>query len=55
MDAVPTAVALLLTYGILFALERRFPLRAPKAPLWPRILVNAVITILAFAAAAVLV
>lgn len=55
MDTFPTLLALTLTYGILFVLERAFPLRVPKAPLLRRLGVNAAITITAFAAAALMV
>lgn len=40
-------------YLILFLVERRFPLRAPSRSLWPRVLVNVVITALALAIAAI--
>ena len=51
-----SAVALLLgTYLVLFAIERTRPLRAPKRPLVPRLVVNVVISALSFATAAVLV
>jgi sterol desaturase/sphingolipid hydroxylase (fatty acid hydroxylase superfamily) len=40
-------------YLILFLVERRFPLRAASCPLWPRVVVNVVITALGFATAAI--
>lgn len=39
-------------YLVLFLVERRFPLRAPSRPLWPRVTVNVAITGLALATAA---
>jgi sterol desaturase/sphingolipid hydroxylase (fatty acid hydroxylase superfamily) len=40
-------------YLLLFLMERAFPLRAASRPLWPRVLVNVIITALALATAAV--
>jgi sterol desaturase/sphingolipid hydroxylase (fatty acid hydroxylase superfamily) len=47
---LPAAVAT--AYLGLFLVERRFPLRAPSRDLWPRVWVNAVITALVLATAA---
>jgi sterol desaturase/sphingolipid hydroxylase (fatty acid hydroxylase superfamily) len=55
MSTSETMVALAGTYLLLFMLERRFPLRRPKAALAPRVFVNAAISAMAFAAAALLV
>lgn len=48
---LPLVVAVV--FLTLFLLERRFPLRAARRSLWPRVLVNAVITGLAVATAAI--
>lgn len=48
---VPSVVAAL--YLILFLVELAFPLRSASRPLWPRVLVNVVITALALATAAI--
>lgn len=48
---LPSVVAAV--YLILFLVERWFPLRAATHPLWPRVLVNVVITAVALATAAI--
>lgn len=48
---LPSVVAAV--YLTLFLLERRFPLRIPSRALWPRVMVNVVITALALATAAI--
>src|SRR6056297_1826160 len=48
---LPFVVAVV--YLTMFSLERRFPLREARRSLWPRVLVNVVITGLAVATAAI--
>ena len=48
---LPSLVAV--SYLLLFFLERRFPLRSSTRSLWPRVIVNAVITSLVFVTAAI--
>src|ERR1043165_4764428 len=55
MGAAATILSLAGTYVLLFLLERRWPLRRPKAALAHRLLVNAVLSALAFGVAALLV
>src|SRR5688572_12038028 len=49
------AVALMLLFGLLFAWERRAPLRRSTRPLTDRLLINAGVSALAFATAMLLV
>lgn len=55
MDRTYFAIALMLLFALLFALERRAPLRRPSRPLRARLLVNAGISALSFATAMLLV
>jgi sterol desaturase/sphingolipid hydroxylase (fatty acid hydroxylase superfamily) len=53
--SIPAALGLAVFFICLFVLERRFPLRHPATPLWPRVLRNIAIAGLAFVAGLLLV
>jgi sterol desaturase/sphingolipid hydroxylase (fatty acid hydroxylase superfamily) len=55
VDHALTAAVLGVAYVLLFLVERARPLRVSKARMWPRLVVNVVISTVAFAAAAALV
>ncbi|MGE5616872.1 MAG: sterol desaturase family protein [Bacillota bacterium] len=55
MGTAATLASLALTYLVLFALERRLPLRRPTASLAHRVAVNAAMSLLSFGTAALLV
>ena len=52
LEPVPAALAIVTVFAVLFVAERVAPLRRPYHPLLPRLIVNAIVSLLAFAAAA---
>ena len=55
MKSALLVILLVAAYAILFVMERAMPLRPPKAPFLQRVWVNGLVSILAFATAALLV
>jgi hypothetical protein len=51
----PSVLLLVIAIAILFALERKFPLRRQKQPLGRRLIVNSMVAALAIAAALMMV